>query len=146
MKKPKRITTIYHLSTRIERPASTLRGRIWQRVRSKVGHPLLLFSGGNRFLYYLKSLREFQRQLNDAEVYTKCPIEQKRVEMSYTEQGLFGLEGSMKIYCQAQLLELVTWKICPCSDGVDLLIECSAHLSNIIEIFRDPLLRNIRYT
>lgn len=124
----KKTTLRYHSSIKIERPSTTWRGRIAQRMRILAGQVSLLRRGESPIQVYRSTFPTFFRVLDEWTHSTTHPTEPTEVEMSYCPKGASGAEAVVRIYRRKELIEQVGWRISPCSDGTDLTVCCSSRL------------------
>lgn len=115
-----------HSSRGIVRPATTVWGRVLQKVGKAFGGPRVLHAEGDLLKLHLQGFPLLADLLYIVHTYTTDRPRETKVEMSYSRQGVFGLKGEFRLFFRRQLKEQVKWKITPCNDGVDLQVECSA--------------------
>ena len=132
MNEVKKTTLRYHSSTRIERPDTTCMGRILQRMRSLTGQVSLLPHQNCLVEVYRSMFSLFFRVLDAWPCNTTRQTEHKQADTSYSIEEGFVLEATTRLYRQKQLEEQVEWRICPCSDGVELKVSCSTRLAVLL--------------
>lgn len=130
----KRTTGRWHSSIRVERRETTLWGRVSQRMKILQGRVLLLERETDLPQLYRSAFSEFFRALDALPCSTRHPKEQMRASTSYTLSEAFVVEAETTLYHQTELVERVTWRISPYSDGLELTACYSGHLEFLLAV------------
>ena len=132
----KETTKIWHSTIRIEHPSTTWLGRIAQKRRIRRGEIHIL----EHFELSTSVARELFpwlfRVLDRWPYSTIHPIEQMKVDSSYSLKSKSYMVGNTRLYHQTQLVEQVEWTISLCNGEADMTVRCS-------KLFYDSLNREM---
>jgi hypothetical protein len=128
----KETTKTWRSTIKIEHPSTTWLGRIAQKRRIRKGEIQIL----EHFELSTSVARELFpwlfRVLDRWPYSTIHPIEQMRVDSSYSLKSKSYMVGNTSLYHQKQLVEQVEWTISLCNGEADLTVRCSKMFSDLL--------------
>ena len=128
MNKTAKKSITWHSPIRLERPCTTLLGRMRQRIQILAGDLLTPTSQPDLQRCYRKVFGTFFHVLDAWQQDTIHQKGQTTVKTTYTQTGLFSVEAVTEYYHRKRLLQRVEWQIVPRRNGTDLIIQCEAGL------------------